>query len=230
MIFILRGHIRNSFENNELYDFVNDLYTLIPNLKIFIHTWNILANNISWRNITENNTTVTDELIKEYFGNLSHCIQHIMIDDDKHIKLIGNIDGTINHGPMPLIGWKNYWYGKNKIINYVYNNVKCDDQLIVNCRFDIFTLNRMNKTSAIHFITKHIQSKIYKNIFVYDKEYGGIDNIYIGNINTMNTLVSMFYYNLDNILSKHTDTVNQEYLVYRINAILFNNRFKLCYK
>ena len=62
-----------------------------------------------------------------------------------------------------------------------------------------------------------------KNIFLFnDENHCGIDNIYIGNVNTMYKLTNHFFYDLDDILIKNNDIVNQEKLVYRINNILFN--------
>jgi hypothetical protein len=67
MILIIRGHIRKSFETKQLYNLVKELHTIFPDLKIFIHTWNIFSNNISWRNITINQQNVNDKNIYEYF-------------------------------------------------------------------------------------------------------------------------------------------------------------------
>ena len=50
----------------------------------------------------------------------------------------------------------------------------------------------------------------------------GIDNIYIGNIKIMYELIKKFNFELDDILSKNNDTINQEKLVFRINSILFD--------
>ena len=62
-----------------------------------------------------------------------------------------------------------------------------------------------------------------KNIFLFNDEiHWGIDNIYIGNVNTMYKLINMFFYKLDDILIKNNDTINQERLVYRINNTLFD--------
>ena len=60
-----------------------------------------------------------------------------------------------------------------------------------------------------------------KNIFFKDGEFYGVDNIYIGNIDTMYKLTHHFCHFLDDILMKHNTTVHQEFLVYRINNILF---------
>ena len=113
MILIIRGHIRQSFETSNLIDFIKSIHHIFPDIKIYIHTWNIFSNNLSWRPIQINNTIVTEEIIYNYFGELKHLIKHIIIDNDSNIKLIGNLHGRIN-GSMPIHGWKNYWYGKYK--------------------------------------------------------------------------------------------------------------------
>ena len=79
MILILRGHIRNSFNNLKLYNLINQIYETDQNIKIYIHTWNIFSNNISWREIESNNTPVTEEIIYNYFNDLKHLIKHIII-------------------------------------------------------------------------------------------------------------------------------------------------------
>jgi hypothetical protein len=219
MILIIRGHIRNSFESTELLTFIKSIYAIYPELKIYIHTWNIISNNISWRHIQINNTTVTEELIYNYFHDLKHLIKHIIIDDDKKIELIGNLKGNINNGPMPIIGWKNYWYGKYKIIDYIFNTELNDT--VINCRFDILNnSNIFDKNAYINFI-KNIDVNSKKNIFLFNYECNGIDNIYAGNVNTMYKLCNEFFYNLDEIISKNKDTIHQERFVYRMNNILF---------
>ena len=245
MILILRGHIRKSFETNQLHNFVKHLHIIFPDLKIFIHTWNIFSNNISWRNITINEQNVNDKIIYGYFDDLKHLIKNIIIDDDSKIKLIGNLYGKINNGPMPIIGWKNYWYGKYKIIDYLYNMKIDENEMIINCRFDVlsnsnsfdegFIINFIKNNCKIIFIetgsdidhrTKVVArlspNIITRNLFLFNRETNGIDNIYIGNINTLYKLTRKFFYELDDILIKNNDVINQERLVYRINNILFD--------
>lgn len=218
MILVLRGHIRNSFDNTNLFNLIKEIYNIDNNLSIYIHTWNIIANNISWRYINNNNTIVTKEMIYNYFGEFKNLIDTIIIDDDKNIKLIGNLNGNINNGLTPIIGWKNYWYGKHRIIDYINNKNININELIINLRFDI--INNSNNFSIheiIDFIKKNIGNEFKKNIFIRDHECNGIDNIYIGNINTMYKLTHYFNYFLDDILTNNTDTIHQERLVYRIN-------------
>ena len=224
MIFIIRGHIRHAFETKRLYNLIKNICALFPDLKIFIHTWNIFANNISWRKINANSQLVDDNIIYEYFDDLKHFIKYIIIDDDTKIELIGNLSGNINNGPMPIIGWKNYWYGKHKVINYIYNLNVDENEMIVNCRFDVMSnSNNFSEKTIIGFIKGNSNVAFTKNIFLFnDENHFGIDNIYIGNINTMYKLINKFFNELDDILIKNNDTINQEKLVYRINSNLFN--------
>ena len=222
MILIIRGHIRQSFETSNLIDFIKSIHHIFPDIQIYIHTWNIFSNNLSWRPIQINNTIVTEEIIYNYFGELKHLIKHIIIDNDSNIKLIGNLHGRIN-GSMPIHGWKNYWYGKYKIIDYLFNQNINANEMIVNLRFDVlYNSNSFNKESIINFIQNNIGKTFTKNSFAFnDEEHCGIDNVYIGNIHTMHTLIKIFYYYLDSILQIHNTVVNQERLVYRINSIIF---------
>lgn len=224
MILIIRGHIRDSFKTRDLYHLIKELHIKFPDIKIFIHTWNIINNGISWRKLNVNHQCVNDDIIYDYFDDLKHLIKKIIIDDDSKIKLIGNLSGKINNGPMPIIGWKNYWYGKHKIIDYLYNTNIDSNEMIVNLRFDIINnSNSFNKEIIIDFIKKQSTKIFTKNLFLFNHENNhGIDNIYIGNINTLYKLTNKFFYELDDILMKHNDTHIQERLVYRINDILFD--------
>lgn len=224
MILILRGHIRESFETKQLYNLVKKIYIIFPDLKIFIHTWNIFANNISWRHITVNKKNVNDKIIYDYFDDLKHLIKHIIIDDDSKINLIGNLHGNINHGPMPILGWKNCWYGKYKMIDYLCNINIDENEMIVNCRFDVMNnSNSFDESTIVNFIKNNSKTIFTKNIFLFnDEHHNGMDNIYIGNINTLYKLTKKFFYELDDILIKNNDLYNHERLVYRINNILFN--------
>lgn len=223
MILIIRGHIRNSFNTKDLYNLIKEIQNAIPDLKIFIHTWNIFSNNISWRSINADNRTVTEEIIYDYFDDLKGLIKHIIIDDDTKIQLIGKLSGKINDGPMPIIGWKNYWYGKHKIIDFIYNSQNIDkNEAVINCRFDILSNSvSINKTNIMNFIENNSKIQPTKNLFLFnDEKHCGIDNIYMGNIITMYKLSSIFLNDLDNILSKNNDTIHQEFLVYRIGSVL----------
>ena len=58
MIILLRGHIRSSFNDNRLYLFIKRLLQTY-NLEIYIHTWDILQSNISWRPIEKKEINIS---------------------------------------------------------------------------------------------------------------------------------------------------------------------------
>ena len=93
MILIIRGHLRETFNNNDFYNLVKNIYEINNSLKIYIHTWNIFSNNIRWREIKEDKKEVPKEIIYEYIRDLKDLIKHIIIDDDNKIELIGNLEG-----------------------------------------------------------------------------------------------------------------------------------------
>ena len=236
MIILLRGHIRNSFDTPYLYEFIQYLSNNY-NIEIYIHTWDIIQNSISWREIKENNIPVNNELIYDYFKDLKHLIKHIIIDNDKNLKLFGNTKGLIYKAPC--LGWKNMWYGKFRIIQYLFQNSHLFkmkppvDQLIVNIRFDIFSnsqvfesINIFKFINNIAYYTSLYNQVLRKNIFIKNVACCyGVDNIYIGNINTMYKLIGHFHHNLDKIMLRYKNNRKiqvQEALVFLENKRLFS--------
>jgi len=228
MIIIIRGHLRESFDNPDLFFLIKAIHEIEPtNLKIYIHTWNIFANNLSWREINENNTTVTKDTINEYFGELQHLIKDILIDDDKNIQLIGITEGSIHAGGgMQRLGWKNYWYGKHKIVEHIKNKTAHSDanadEMIVNFRFDVLNnSNNFTQAQIVDFIKTNQNARITKNIFICHQHHCGIDNIYMGNIDTMYKITRHFCYCLDEILTMFYDIRPHVRLIYLVNDYLF---------
>uniref|UniRef100_A0A6C0HRD2 Uncharacterized protein n=1 Tax=viral metagenome TaxID=1070528 RepID=A0A6C0HRD2_9ZZZZ len=214
MIILLRGHIRNSFDDSRLYHFIKQLSFVEP-IKIYIHTWNVKQSNVSWRDIKVNNTKITEEFIKTYFNDLKDSISKIIIDNDKNNKLVGQLRGNVSLSVAPKIGWKNMWYGKKRIIDEIGKHELINER-IINLRFDIFSnSNPFNMNISLNFIKTNTNIG-KKNIFLFNREKCGIDNIYIGNFNTMFNLIYHFHYNLDYILTTNF-VYNQEFLVFREN-------------
>lgn len=217
MLLLLRGHLRESFSNTRLYDLVNSIYSIDNSLKIYIHTWNVYANNRSWRQIKENSSPVTREVLDSYFGDLAHLIVDVMIDDDTKIQLTGKLDGNVSGSGTPIRGWKNYWYGKFKLIERVQES----EDMIVNCRFDILEnnpdpVNMCSKEEILRFIQANLGKTFTRNVFIRNQATNGIDNIYIGNAKTLYTLIHKFHHSLDTILQENY-TTNPEQLVFKLN-------------
>jgi len=248
-ILVLRGHIRSGFSSDNLYHFVSKIYNNCPDLKIYIHTWNIIQNNVSWRQIEQKDIPITNELIFWYFKDLSCLIKHIIIDDDSTIILNGRLKGDVipesGCWKLPIIGWKRYWYGKYKIIKYLYETLENKNEIILNCRFDVLcNSNSLKSDKVIDFINCNIYKPIFKNIFLDSMDafsrihnvkahinnlfvFSGIDNFYLGNIETQYKLAEHFHLNLDNIVSKPLGFTNHEYLVPIENDKLFNEQINM---
>ena len=95
MILILRGHIRNSFNDDDILNLVKSLVEKYPDIKIFIHTWNVLSSNLSWREVDDNDNNDNEYKILNYFKEYESNIKHIIIDDDTKVNLAGNTVGNI---------------------------------------------------------------------------------------------------------------------------------------
>jgi hypothetical protein len=222
MILLIRGHIRDTFDSPQFYELIKSICELHPSTRIFIHTWSIYANNLSWRQIQNDPRIVTKDTVNEYFKDLTAYIQDILIDDDSKIQLIGRTEGLVNTS-APIKGWKNYWYGKYRLVEHVYNKMESKDEMVVTLRFDILkNSNTRTCDSILEFINKNTGKTFHKNVFMTESETTGIDNIYIGNINTLYKLTHYFHTDLDMIIPLFPGLHCQEFLVFRINNRIFN--------
>jgi hypothetical protein len=224
---MIRGHVRSSFETPYLYNTIKYL-SLNNELELYIHTWDIFQSKISWRNLEEKNTKVTVDIINNYFKDLTPLIKKIIIENDKNIVLHGYKEGFIVNAP--LIGWKNMWYGQFQLIHYIKNNVKNSNSLVINMRFDLFDnsivfdfMNVLKFINNVIYYKNLTNQTLTKNIFIKNHpRCFGIDNIYIGNINTMHTLISHFHYNLDHIINIYI--FNKKIKCHEVLVFLENKR------
>ena len=220
MIIILRGHIRNSFETTDLYNLIKHIKeNYDSNLYIYIHTWNIYQSPISWRVMSGNENQVNENIIQNYFKDLTEYIKHIIIDDDTQIKIHGNTKGFVSGTKCPLLGWKRYLYGSYKITQYVYNLYP--DSVILNMRFDICSnlFCKMNTDDISKLVTNYNNDNEYVQ-FMYTNPNIGIDNCYISKSRYMYILLKHIYFNLDIIIEKYTNIIHQEYLFFYENIFL----------
>lgn len=218
MIILLRGHIRNVFTNKKLYDLMKKIYNNNNDIEIHIHTWNIIQNNISWRQMKTDSTVVSEEMIKNYFDDLSFLIKNIIIDDDKKITIHGTRRGKVSKSGMPIMGWKYYWYGQHKNINYINEKIEDKNTCVLNFRFDVLDNSFcLREEEILQFIENNKDKKFNKNIFIFDHEKCGIDNLYIGSIKTQLDLINNFHFNLDKIILNNKIVRNQEFLAFREN-------------
>ena len=215
---ILRGHIRNSFLSEDLKNLMNDIASQFD-ISIFVHSWNVVQNNLSYRHMSNNDSIVNEDTIKDYFGEyLSSKIKYIMIEDDKNIELLGSLDGFVGGTRCPVKGYKNMLYGKAKIANYVYNNVDHDEK-VVQFRFDIMSNPfPLKHYQIIDFLNKNVfwttGDENEKMKFISDRPIMGIDNIFISSVSYMFKFLHGFYSHFDEINNKYRNVGNQEYMCF----------------
>jgi len=213
MILLLRGHIRDSFDNNDLYNLVADISDIVDNLEIHIQTWNIVQSNISWREIEQDNTIVNEYLIQNYFRRLN--IKIIIILDDSQIKLIGETSGFVCNTKMPLGGWKNMIYGIYQGIKNIKEYYKDQEHIVLNMRFDVLRNSfGFKKKQILDFVEANCEIVPKINVFLKNEPFLGCDNAFIGSINTMHGLIYRLHSTLDDILKNYPDIFHQEYIVF----------------
>lgn len=227
---ILRGHVRNGFDDNRMYEFVQYLDTLFD-LQIYIHSWTVKQSSVSHRRLEQQNDLITNTHFEDYFKALSARIRHIDIENDEEIHLIGKVEGRMfpNGGSTPLIGWKRMIHGKFKMIQFVRNLKKDQSELVLDTRFDLFPvhdhLSIFYKLDAHKFASDHANSPIVKNVFCVNDDYKyGVDNMYFGSIQSCFELNYAFHHDLDTIVARNTDLINPEFLYARESRAMYKQK------
>jgi len=220
MLLLLRGHIRVSFDSSELYNFVKILYDLYK-VEIYIQTWSVVSNSISWRTVADNPTRVTEEMIRAYFKEIP--IKHILILDDTKINIIGNKDGLIIKSGISTIGLKNMWYGISALADFAAEH-EAPDTMVIHTRLDIFcNSNNPRVEDLLPFIKKNKDEKPSHVLFISPDSCGGIDNFTMATVAVHKRMSNHFNTRMDEIVSlPQYSWVNQpERLVFMENVRMF---------
>ena len=223
MILLLRGHIRHSFDNDDLYILVKKLIDKY-NISIYIHTWNIQQSSLSHRYITTINNVITEEKIREYFRDAASNIKKIIIDDDTKIKIRGRTKGRITpDSNLPILAWKYMWYGKYQIMRYIKETITDPNELVINTRCDIVMQSNRDIFSidnVVNFVDKYATMDLSDVRFVYDTPYTCIDNLYISKANTQYKFIKHIHEFMDAVVKKYDEGAH-EIIAYRVNEELF---------
>ncbi|MDP6828475.1 MAG: hypothetical protein QF515_15395 [Pseudomonadales bacterium] len=229
---VLRGHIRDSFDNDHLKNFVEKLAKNYS-VDVYVQSWVENEAKVSWgkRKLRRDNIiSVNEEYFEKYFGStLMSKIKKFLIYDDSHIKLIGDVIGSVQS--IPKIAWKNMWYGKYNILKYVKEtNINYD--FIVNMRIDLFTnqisiQQGMNSKKIIKKIDNLLYSKKVSNLHFFDRwiPRRGIDNCYFGPLEKMYEHHKLFHYSLDEIDDRYNGMYNHEKIVFFVAKEIYPSGF-----
>ncbi|AGE51685.1 hypothetical protein PBCVCviKI_715R [Paramecium bursaria Chlorella virus CviKI] len=223
MKIVIRGHIRNSFSSDELYNMLKIL-TETYDVEIFIHTWNRKQNDVSWRQIEDDDTEINTEVIRSYFRDVFKFVKAIIIEDDADILLYGNVEGNMASTRTNLLGWKRYIYGQFKATEMAYVDSDNPGEFLLNTRFDLFTNSFVFPVDEIlEFIRKNYHDNHTRNIFLRSGHYCGIDNIIIGSVESNYKLLRYIHTSLDNILDNNKLLRNPEFIIPIANDTIFGS-------
>lgn len=213
---LIRGHVRGAFQDQSLLKMARYISSKYD-LSIFIHTWNILQNDVSWRRLTEIKKEINESIINDYFSPMKKLIKIILIDDDSKIQLHGNTEGNIGRTPCPVRAWKNMYYGKVRLLDAA-STVLDKDAIAIQTRFDLFNHQfSPSLESVVDFISKNYGELIQKENnerirFLEMRPFLGVDNIYMAKISDMSKFVRYMYFDMDRILKFHEGTFYQEHI------------------
>lgn len=221
MILILRGHIRNSFQDLKLYRLLKHIQQVVE-LELYICTWSVFSTSRSYRLIQDNSTPVTTEIIHAYFKDLVPCIKGLHIMNEDNVTMTGRTEGTVGE-VAPIKGWKymvaNIFYFLDALHKSGHNPMSN----ILTTRFDILHLacNRVNPQYFMEFVQAHKDT--YRPIVftkVRIRPHCGCDNLMIGKLKFLHALFEKLHFCLDEVLERHPVQLHQEHYVMMEHAYL----------
>lgn len=234
MKLILRGHIRKSFKDSALKKLVHSILEHIPDIGIYIHSWNVVQSSLSWRRMEEDRTEVTTEMIAEYLG-IGENLQRIVVEDDSGVVIPGRTEGTVASTPCPIRGYKLMFYGMMRGSEMVLEDSE-PDELVVQTRFDIlsgwarmtkerivdFLEARPDNGEPIRFLIRPGENERDRRLRLdrwrrHGSEYEqhwtvGVENTFMATASNMNRFLSHMYYKFDEVESKYKRANHQEWL------------------
>ena len=213
---MIRGHVRDSFSNKRLDDFILLLSQKFK-ISIYIHTWNVseARKGSSWRHLDFYKLfSVDDNLYLNYFSNSNKkLIKDLYVHNDSKINLIGNLEGVICKTKCPIIGWKRMFWGQFFIAKKVFDNKKNYDA-VLSIRPDLFSRFNVKFENIIDMINNFKNKQISFLNDNINNDCIGVDNCFIGSVDFVFNLIKSMNENLDAIIDRYPNIFHQEVLVY----------------
>lgn len=211
----IRGHVRDSLNDNLLYDFLRKI-TQLYDIDIYIYTFDIKSSGKIYtkENKEIDKSKITEKNILDYLKDLSIYTKKIIIDEKNSAPEIN--DRKIHN------------VSKNKFLhmwNSIYNSIKCVKEsnitydYIVNMRIDYFQL--MQKFKDINYVS--FMNKLFKiNIYTFFEKIDLNENICFSNIVETNKIKKNF--RINEFFKKKREQKKEEILkniIYDENDILY---------
>jgi hypothetical protein len=195
--FCIRGHLRDGLTDNRLLNYIS-LLSKSHEVDLFLHSWSESEAKSSYRTLDQSKRfDVKPEHLEDYFHGCA--VKKIIIDDDTHMQLHGNLVGLLPGNKCPVVAWKRMWAGKHALMSHVLNH-EGDYDRAVNTRYDMFT------TPVCYTPTKNLLKLTEESAVLsikYPKYYRllkGVDNYYAGSVKTLHSICDDFHHNLDHII------------------------------
>ncbi|AGE56515.1 hypothetical protein ATCVNEJV2_091R [Acanthocystis turfacea Chlorella virus NE-JV-2] len=217
----IRGHVRDSFSTNKLYEFLKRL-TQMYDTQFYIHTWDVKQVSMSWRPMKDDPTPVTEHRINTYFRDLAKNIKVIFIENDSEARLSGNTEGKLASTRTPVLGWKRYVYSQFRILEHLYLVAKDENEFLLNMRFDLFSNSYVfPMEEVVRFVVKsRARPNLRENVFMRDGMYCGVDNIFAGTIKSNYELLEILHDAVDELVDAKPDIKNPEFFFPIANELL----------
>ena len=208
---VLRGHIRDTFRDDSLKEFIRKLCSEFK-IDIYCHSWSETEAKLSYRSLNRRHIKVVN---REYIiDNLHIDPEEVIIDNDEKIKLNGEkFKGKVFSAGAPFLAWKRMWYGMFTICE----KVKDEYNLVINMRYDLFRWSKkfnqgITYSSIINRCNELLDTD--KVNFLERNSLFGVDNIFFGNRDSIIQLCENFHYNLDDLHIKYKKINWQEISVF----------------
>lgn len=221
---VLRGHVRSSLNDRILHGLVSKISDLFDT-KLYVHTWDIVQNSLSWRGLIEVTNQVSHEDIKEYFSGMD--VNWIKVESDKNLKHVGKTEGFIGFTRCPVLGWKNMYWGIHSGVEAVYRQEPADS-VTVQMRMDVLSNPYSpSENEVLEFLVRDhevaTKGDMWERIrFLRMHCFMGVDNIYMARTVDLMRFVSYIYNDMDRILEVHRGTINQEHIAFHERQSFFN--------
>ena len=212
----LRGHVRQSISDRKLRDFL-DLISESFQTNVFAHTWDVVQNSLSWRNVEKISDVVTEEMVSDYLSGLR--LIGFKVESDKCLVHPGSTLGCVGRTRCSVLGWKNMYWGKVAVCSMV-DKSEPPESVTLQMRFDIFSNPFSPRANdVVSFIKRdyeHLRSRLDEERirFLHMRCFYGVDNIYMAINSDMLKFVSYMYYDMDRIIEAHNQTWTQEHIAF----------------
>jgi hypothetical protein len=143
---MLRGHVRSSFDDNKLYDFLKNVSSQY-NIDIYVYTFSVKSAGKIYKSEDKeaDNQKITEKDVENYLRDLMKITKTIIVDQNSSAKTINDR----NIGNISRNKFLHMWNSIYNIIKYV-KNTKIDYIYAINMRLDYFQLaSKFPKTFSI---------------------------------------------------------------------------------